>query len=136
MTLLEVQSLIGLLNFACNVVHPGRTFLRRLTDLTIGLSKPYHHTKLNLEARADLKDWQIFLDNFSGKALFVFNITHTLSFLHFVTDANNAGFGCVYKTKWIFGKPLYGSIFTLLCVNFYLLFLLWKFGDLFLKTAQ
>lgn len=102
-TLLELQSLIGLLNFACNVVPPGRTFLRRLTNLTIGLSKPYHHTRLNLEARADLKAWQIFLDNFNGKALFVSNITYTPSSLHFFTDASNAGFGCVYRTKWFFG---------------------------------
>lgn len=54
-TLHEVQSLIGLRNFAFNVVPPGRTFLRRLINLTIGLSKPYHHTRLNLEARAELK---------------------------------------------------------------------------------
>ena len=36
-TLEEIQSLIGLLNFACLVVQPGRAFLRRLIDLTIGL---------------------------------------------------------------------------------------------------
>lgn len=57
-TLVELQSLIGMLNFACNVVPPGRTFLGRLINLTIGLSKPYHHARLNSEARADLKAWQ------------------------------------------------------------------------------
>ena len=38
-TLKEVQSLHGLLNFACSVVRPGRAFLRRLIDLTIGIDK-------------------------------------------------------------------------------------------------
>ncbi len=36
-TLKEVQSPNGLLNFACSVVRPGRAFLRRLIDLTIGI---------------------------------------------------------------------------------------------------
>ena len=31
-TLREIQSLTGLLNFACSVVVPGRAFLRRLID--------------------------------------------------------------------------------------------------------
>ena len=35
-TLRELQSLIGLLNFTCSVIVPGRAFLRRLIDLTIG----------------------------------------------------------------------------------------------------
>lgn len=38
-TLQELQSLIGVLNFACLVVVPGRAFLRRLIDLTIGVKK-------------------------------------------------------------------------------------------------
>lgn len=36
-SLKELQSLIGLQNFACKVVPPGRTFLRRIINLTIGL---------------------------------------------------------------------------------------------------
>ena len=35
-TLKELQSLIGLLNFTCSVILPGRAFLRCLNDLTIG----------------------------------------------------------------------------------------------------
>lgn len=59
-TLMELQSLIGMLNFACSVGPPGRTFLRRLTDLTICLKKPYHHHRPNLQAQADLHAWGCF----------------------------------------------------------------------------
>ncbi|XP_062593378.1 uncharacterized protein LOC134254854 [Saccostrea cucullata] len=57
MTLQEIQSLIGLLNFACAVVTPERTFLRRLIDLTKGLKKPHHRRRLTKDARADLEAW-------------------------------------------------------------------------------
>lgn len=46
-TLKQLQSLIGMHNFACKFVPPGRTFLRRLIDLTVGLKKPYYHRRLN-----------------------------------------------------------------------------------------
>ena len=57
-TLRQLQLVIGLLNFACSVIVPGRAFLRRLIDLTIGLTKPYHHVRFNKEARADLAAWR------------------------------------------------------------------------------
>jgi hypothetical protein len=60
-TLRELQSLIGTLNFATKVVIPGRAFLRRLIDLTVGYLRPNHHISLNKEARADLQAWSIFL---------------------------------------------------------------------------
>ena len=42
-TLRELQSLIGLLNFTCSVIVPGRTFLRRLMDVYrfLGYRVPY-----------------------------------------------------------------------------------------------
>ena len=40
-TLRGIQSLTGLLNFACTVVVPGRAFLRRLIDLIIGIYSPH-----------------------------------------------------------------------------------------------
>lgn len=45
----ELQSLIGLLNFACSVVLPGRAFLRRLIDLTIGIKGA--HTASDFRAK-------------------------------------------------------------------------------------
>ena len=38
-TLREIQSIIGLLNFACQVVVPGRAFCRRLIDATCKVKK-------------------------------------------------------------------------------------------------
>ena len=45
-SLKETQSLIGLLNFACPVVVPGRAFLRRLIDLTKGVKFPHYRIRL------------------------------------------------------------------------------------------
>ena len=41
-TLKEVQSLTGPLNFTWSVILLGRAFLRRLTDLPIGIQSPFH----------------------------------------------------------------------------------------------
>jgi hypothetical protein len=101
-TLKQLQSFIGKLNFACCVVPPGRTFLRRLIDLTIGLTKPHHHRRLNSEAKADLRAWGIFLDKFNGKALFPSGITHSASSLHLFTDASNLGFGGLFGRDWFY----------------------------------
>ena len=46
-TLKDMQSLLGLLNFACKVVAPGRTFCRRLINSTIGVRKSYYNIRVN-----------------------------------------------------------------------------------------
>lgn len=57
-TLKEVQSLTGHLNFACCVILPGRAFFRRLIDLPIGIQSPFHFIRLKKEVKADLRNWQ------------------------------------------------------------------------------
>ena len=47
-TFLKLQSVIGLLNFTCALVVPGRAFLRRLTDLMVWVRKPRYHIHLSL----------------------------------------------------------------------------------------
>ena len=44
----ELQSLLGLLNFATSVVTPGVAFVRRLYDLTQGVVGPSHHIRLSV----------------------------------------------------------------------------------------
>ena len=51
----ELLSLIGSLSHACKVVRSGRTFLRRLIDLSTKATRLDHFIRLNGEARADLE---------------------------------------------------------------------------------
>ena len=46
----ELLSLIGVLSFATKVVKAGRTFLRRLIDLSTVVSRLGHHISLNTQA--------------------------------------------------------------------------------------
>ena len=48
-TLRDLQSLIGLLNFACSVIVPGRVFLRQMINLTIRKNNPHHYIQLTKE---------------------------------------------------------------------------------------
>ncbi|KAK2143048.1 hypothetical protein LSH36_883g00037 [Paralvinella palmiformis] len=57
-TLRSLQSIIRLLHSACRAVVPGRAFLCRLITFTHRLTKPHHHIRLNLEARANLAVWK------------------------------------------------------------------------------
>ena len=100
----DLQSLLGLLNFCCKVVVPGRCFLRRLYDLTKSVSNPSHRITLTKESRKDLKAWQIFVDNFNGKLLLQEHRWVTSDSLHFYTDASGTfGYGAVFKTHWFYG---------------------------------
>jgi hypothetical protein len=68
-TLRELQSLIGLLSFACCVVQPGRTFLRRLIERTKGIPEPHFHIRLNKDSRLDIAAWLLFIEHFNGKTM-------------------------------------------------------------------
>ncbi|XP_033739602.1 uncharacterized protein LOC117326910 isoform X1 [Pecten maximus] len=103
-TLKELQSLIGLLNFACCVVLPGRPFLRRLIDLTKGIVKPHFHIRLNREARLDIHAWQQFINSFNGVSLILADRWETSNHLHFYTDASGLGFGAVFNEQWFYGE--------------------------------
>ena len=104
-TLKEMQSLIGLLNFACCVVVPGRAFLRRLIDLTKGKTKAHHKLRLNRQSRLDLHAWDTFIDQFNGKSMFLDDNWMDSDKLNLFTDASGAiGFGAVFGKKWFFGS--------------------------------
>ena len=46
-TIVELQSLISLLNCTCSVVTHGLPFVRRVIHLTLGLKHPNHKRRLN-----------------------------------------------------------------------------------------
>ena len=103
-TLKEIQSLTGLLNFACTVVVPGRAFLRRLIDLTEGVRSPYHVIRMTREVKDDLAVWQSFLTGFNGKSFFLEDTWYSSEKLNLFTDASGSlGFGAVFGSKWCYG---------------------------------
>ena len=90
-TLKEIQSFIGILNFACAVVVPGRAFLHRLIDLTLGLKSPHHFVRLNQEVRSDLGVWQTFLASFNGRLFILDKTWYSSDKLNLFTDAAGGG---------------------------------------------
>ncbi|XP_052062798.1 uncharacterized protein LOC127702580 isoform X1 [Mytilus californianus] len=104
-TLRELQSIIGTLNFACAVVIPGRAFLRRLIDLTIGVKKSFHRIRMTKSVKQDLNTWQNFLKNFNGKSLILSDRWLTSDQLHLFTDASGTyGYGALFGSQWFLGK--------------------------------
>ena len=104
-TLQELQSLIGLLSFACKVVPPGRRFWQRMILLTRGAKQSHHHIKSNAGFREDVKMWQKFIDNWNGNNLFLNPLWETSNTLQLFTDAATIeGYGGIFQTSWFQGR--------------------------------
>ena len=104
-TLKELQSLLGLLNFVCLVIYPGRSFLRRLFSLTMKASRPYHYIRISPGARLDLEAWLVFLSEFNGITLLRQRRWVSSKKLHLFTDAaTSCGYGAVLGNEWAAGR--------------------------------
>ena len=104
-TLRELQMLVGFLNFACSVVVPGRAFLMRLIDLTIGIQQPHHRVRLTRQAKLDLGVWLEFLSNFNGRSFFLATRFLTGDVLQLFTDAaGGVGYGALCGSAWFHGR--------------------------------
>ncbi len=101
----EVQSIVGTLNFVCRAVAPGRAFLRRLISLTHGLTKSYHKVRLSKGAKQDLSMWLEFLSHFNGVSAFSncgWESNHTLDL--YTDSAATIGFGAYFRGQWVQGR--------------------------------
>ena len=105
--LVELQSLIGTLQFACKAVVLGRTFLQRMINLTRGLPSRFHHIRLNKEFFNDLTMWKAFLSDWNGRSFFLDTTVSTSPDLELYTDAaSSVGFGGYFNGQWFQGKWL------------------------------
>ena len=71
----ELLSLIGKLSWASRVVRGGRTFVRRLIDMSCKLKANHHRTWLNSESKADINWWIKGLELFHGFTKFNSDLT-------------------------------------------------------------
>ena len=93
----KLLSLIGLLIHAAKVVRPGRSFVRRLIDLSTTASDLHHHIQLRRSARSDIAWWIEFCSRWNGISL----LNPPFPSLSFATDASGAwGCGGVWANKW------------------------------------
>ncbi|KAM9319746.1 uncharacterized protein PAF06_004160 [Gastrophryne carolinensis] len=67
-TLVQLQSVLGKLNFACRVLPMGRVFTRRLSLATAGVREPHHFIRLTAGMKEDIRMWITFLESFDGLA--------------------------------------------------------------------
>ena len=97
----ELLSLIGQLNHAAKVVRPGRTFLRRLIDLSCSAKELHHHIRLNVSARADIAWWYTFCSEWNGVSL----LTPPAPSISLFTDASGSwGWGAIWSPHWCQSK--------------------------------
>ena len=66
-----LQSLVGKLSWATQVIYGGRFHLRRLLDRIAGLRYPSHRTRLTQDMRADMVWWINFMQVFNGRTYMV-----------------------------------------------------------------
>lgn len=103
----ELQSLAGLLNFACAVVRPGRFYLRRIIAHTARLcALAGTHTGPMPLTRAVLEDvawWHRFLPGWSGQSLLYELEWVQAHRIELFTDACLDGWGAVYGNRWSCG---------------------------------
>ena len=119
-TLKNLQLLNGLLNFAYKVVVPGRAFLRRLINFTIGVTTPHHHIVLNQAAWVDVAAWDVFLSHFNGKALVCYpqrgkplihyTVTSRYWYIDSVAAAEFASVFQIRRTGFMGNSPHPGSV--------------------------
>ena len=104
LSLKEIQSLVGSLNFVCRAIAPGRAFIRRLIGLTRGLRKPHHKVRVTPGAKLDLLMWLEFLDHFNGISVFRDRDWQDNDTLELFTDAAaSIGFGGFFGGQWFQG---------------------------------
>lgn len=107
----ELQSLIGKLQFACKVVRPGRTYLRRLIDMQTNMERAqkmgiWGPRRLSYGALADIRWWRTFIAQWNGLSL-IYDVEWTRwddPSLLLYTDACELGYGARHGNRWFQGQ--------------------------------
>ena len=105
----ELLSLIGSLTHAGRAVRPGRSYLRRLIDLSSSTRHLDQFVRLNREARADLEWWFMFISTWNGTAMML--VDRTVDPAVTLTSDASGTWGCgAYVGKHWFRLPWIGVI--------------------------
>ena len=96
----KLLSLIGKLQFIAGVVRPGRTFIRRMIDLSKGVKYLHYKVYLNKEFHKDLDWWLTYLYNWNGVSMFYDEHWLPNTALELYSDASDIALGGYYGSHW------------------------------------
>ena len=97
----ELLSLIGKLTFVSRVVRSGRTFVRRMIELSKRVCYLHYKVTLNKEFQADIQWWLDYLPTWNGVSMFHDTQWVANSDLQLWTDASDIGYGAYFEGQWI-----------------------------------
>lgn len=92
----QLQQLAGKLNWACQVVRGGRTYLRRILNLISPLRQPNHKIRLDRNFHLDIQWWIEFIDHFNCTPVFALPSVDAPVFM----DACNSASGIFFDGDW------------------------------------
>ena len=96
----DLLSVIGVLSHACKVVKPGRSFLRRLIEVSKIVNDLDHFVRLNREARSDIEWWFRFVDRWNGVSI-MYQTGRNKCDIAIISDASgNWGCGAFCHNEW------------------------------------
>ena len=96
----EMLSLIGHLAYATKVVTPGRTFLRRMIELSTSCKKLDRYIRFNSDFHSDLLWWHFFLDQWNGVSCLKTHTKHNPDFIMFTDASGHWGCGAIQAPFW------------------------------------
>jgi len=102
-TLTELKSVIGKLQFACSVIRGGQAFLRRMYDLTINVKHGHYKVRLTKTVKQDLVVWHKFLNYYNGITIIKMSPALTSEILNLYSDSSLTGYGAIFGKKYIAG---------------------------------
>jgi hypothetical protein len=102
----DLESLIGILMFACKAIRPGRIFLHRMLTLlrTIPTHDQVHTLPRDSDMRNDINWWAHHMSTWNGISLMYEPQWTTTRTLCLTTDACLTGYGACYGNEWFAGS--------------------------------
>ena len=96
----ELLSLVGKLIFVSMAVKSGRSFVRRIIDLSKRIRHLHHKARLNKACRDDIKWWIMFLPHWNGVSL-ISDVSWTTNIdMELYTDASDLAAAGYFNGKW------------------------------------
>ena len=100
----ELQSLCGVLCFACKVVRPGRSFLRRIITHMTGMGAAAGSRPIPDSVRLDVRWWADHAATWNGHSMLYEAEWRQAPLIELYTDACEDGYGAKFGDRWLYGR--------------------------------